>query len=133
VPVRAEDLAAAPLFDSLSADDLQELAGWFDSKTIGAGVCLAGEGAPGYSFFVLAEGSATVTADGAELGTLGPGDFFGEVAIIGDGRRSATVTTTSPSRVLVLFGTEFRQLQHSYPAVAVRLQAATQQRLATST
>jgi CRP-like cAMP-binding protein len=132
VPVRAEDLAAAPLFDSLSPDHLQQLAGWFDSKTVSEGVCLAGEGAPGYSFFVIAEGSAVVKADGAELATLGPGDFFGEVAILGDGRRSASVTTTSPARVLVLFGTEFRRLEQEYPAAAEQLQAAMQQRLAKS-
>lgn len=119
-----------PLFDSLGADDLHRLAGWFDARTVGEGVCLAGEGAAGYSFFVVAEGTARVSTEGAELMTLGPGDFFGEVAILGDGRRSATVTTTSPARVLVLFGTEFRRLEQEHPAIAEQLQAAMQQRLA---
>jgi voltage-gated potassium channel len=59
---------------------------------------------------------------------LGPGDYFGEVAILGDGRRSATVTTTSPARVLVLFGTEFRRLQQEHPEIAARLEAVATER-----
>jgi CRP-like cAMP-binding protein len=56
--------------------------------------------------------------------TLGPGDSFGELAILGDGRRTATVTTTSPAHVLVLFGTEFRRLQQEYPEAAERIESA---------
>ena len=94
------------------------------------GVTVAGEGAPGYSFFVIAQGTAVVSADGDGLATLGPGDFFGEVAILGGGRRSATVTTTSPATLLVMFGTEFRRLQEAQPEVAARLEAAMADRLA---
>jgi voltage-gated potassium channel len=122
--VSPAELAAIPLFASLSPGELTELADWFGAKTAGAGVRLAGEGAAGYSFFVIAAGSAVVTSNGSELGTLGPGDFFGEIAIIGDGRRSATVTTTTPARVLVMFGTEFRQLQQAHPAIAAQLETA---------
>jgi CRP-like cAMP-binding protein len=85
---------------------------------------LTGEGASGYSFFVLRDGAATVTIGGIEVRTLGSGDFFGELAILGDGRRTATVTTSSPSRVLVLFGTEFRRLQQEYPETAARIESA---------
>ena len=56
--------------------------------------------------------------------TLGPGDFFGELAILGDGRRTATVTTATPAQVLVLFGTEFRRLQQEYPEIAERIESA---------
>ena len=84
---------------------------------------VAGEGAPGYSFFGIAEGTAVVSSGGDELARLGPGDFCGEVAILRDGRRSATVTTTSPARLLVMFGTEFRKLQEDQPEIAARLEA----------
>jgi voltage-gated potassium channel len=124
------DLAAVPLFSTLSETDLAEIAGWFDAKNVGAGVRLIGEGASGYSFFVLADGSAAVTANGDEVGSLGPGDFFGEIAILGDGRRSATVTTTMPSRVLVMFGTEFRRLQQAQPAIASQIEATMGERVA---
>jgi CRP-like cAMP-binding protein len=124
----ADDLADIPLFDSLSEDELEQLAAWFEVKTVSGGVRLASEGASGYSFYVLVEGSAVVTAEDETVATYGPGDFFGEIAILGDGRRTATVTTTSPARLLVLFGTEFRGMQQSQPEIAGRLEAAMRQR-----
>jgi CRP-like cAMP-binding protein len=124
VSATAAELSGIPLFASLAESELDELAKWFDVETAGEGVRLTGEGASGYSFFILLDGSATVTAAGSEIATLSPGDFFGEMAILGDGRRSATVTTTSPARVLTLFGTEFRQLQQAYPQIAERIEAA---------
>ena len=127
----AKDIAAIPLFESLSERELQELAPWFNEETAPEGTRLCGEGAAGYSFFVITEGNAVVTAEGARLRDLGPGDFFGEIAILDGGRRSATVTTTSPAKLLVMFGTDFRQLQDSQPDIAARLEEAMQQRLAT--
>ena len=124
------ELAALPLFASLSEPELAEIACWFDAKDVGEGARLIGEGAAGYTFFVLADGSAVVTATGDEVGTLGSGDFFGEIAILGDGRRSATVTTTAPSRVLVMFGTEFRRLQQAQPEIASRIEATMGERVA---
>jgi CRP-like cAMP-binding protein len=119
----ADDLAGVPLFAGLEPDELATLASWFDVQDVGAGVKLTGEGASGYSFFVLRDGAATVTIDDLEVRTLGPGDFFGELAILGDGRRTATVTTASPSRVLVLFGTEFRRLQQDFPELAAQIES----------
>jgi len=122
--VSPADLASIPLFASLTSQELDELASWFETKTAGEGVRLAGEGASGYSFFVIADGNAVVTSNGSELATLGPGDFFGEIAILDGGRRTATVTTTTPTRLLVMFGTEFRQLQQAHPAIAAQLETA---------
>jgi voltage-gated potassium channel len=124
----ADDLATVPLFASLSEAELKELAAWFEVQTVGEGVRLTSEGASGYSFYVLLEGSAVVTAEDETVVTYAPGDFFGEMAILGDGRRSATVTTTSPARLLVMFGTEFRRLQQSQPAIAAHLEEAMRQR-----
>jgi CRP/FNR family transcriptional regulator, cyclic AMP receptor protein len=123
------ELAGVPLFASLDDAQLQELAGWFRVQNAGDGRRLVGEGAPGYTFFVILDGTAQVTADGVLLVALGPGDFFGEIAILGDGHRTATVTSTSPVRMLVLFGTEFRQLEAAHPAIAAELVAAMQSRL----
>ena len=126
----AAELAAVPLFASLSESNLAEIACWFDAKDVGEGVRLIGEGASGYTFFILADGGAAVTSNGAEVGTLGPGEFFGEIAILGDGRRSATVTTTAPSRVLIMFGTEFRRLQQEHPEIASQIEATMGERVA---
>jgi CRP-like cAMP-binding protein len=117
-----DDLAGVPVFAGLGPDEVEAIAPWFELQEVSAGVNLTGEGAAGYSFYVLRDGTATVTVDGAEVRTLGTGDFFGELAILGDGRRTATVTTTSPSRVLILFGTEFRRLQQEYPELAERIE-----------
>jgi len=124
------ELSAVPVFASLSEPELREIASWFDAKDVGEGARIVGEGASGYTFFVLVEGSAVVKANGEEVGALGPGDFFGEIAILGDGRRSATVTTTAPSRVLVMFGTEFRRLQQTQPEIASRIEATMGERVA---
>ena len=119
----AADLAGIPLFDTLDADGRTAIAPWFELEDVSPGVKLIGEGASGYSFFVLRAGTATVTINGMEVRTLGAGDFFGELAILGDGQRTATVTTTAPSQVLVLFGTEFRRLQQELPEIAATIES----------
>src|SRR5262245_48882300 len=122
------DLARVPLFESLSDGERAEVAPWFEARTVSPGVNLASEGASGYSFYVLLEGSAEVNANGRTVATYGPGDFFGEMALIDAERRSATVTTTSPARVLALFGTEFWRLQQSHPAVVAEVERVAHER-----
>jgi len=123
------DLAGIALLDDLEPEELTKIAPWFEVQDVSPGVNLTGEGASGYSFYILSNGAASVTIDGVEVNTLGPGDFFGELAILGDGVRTATVTTTSLSRLLVLFGTEFRQLQQEQPDLASRIEAGVRARL----
>lgn len=118
-----DDLAGIPLFDALDPGERATIAPWFELRDVSPGVNLTGEGASGYEFFVLRDGTATVTINGIEVRTLDAGDFFGELAILGDGRRTATVTTTSRAQVLVLFGTEFRRLQQEYPDTADRIES----------
>jgi CRP-like cAMP-binding protein len=125
------ELAKVPLFSSLDDSQLEELANWFHVQNAGEDVRLVGEDAPGYTFFVLTAGSAVVTSEGKSLATLAPGDFFGEIAILRHGRRTATVTSTTPVRLLVMFGTEFRQLEAAHPDIASRVTEAMQARLTT--
>ena len=124
------DLATVPLFESLRESELAEIAGWFEVKDVAAGVRLVGEGTTGTTFFVLTEGSAEVTAGDERIASLGPNEFFGELALLGLGRRTATVTTTSEARVLVLFGDAFRRLRSTFPTVAAEIEATTAKRLA---
>jgi CRP-like cAMP-binding protein len=123
-------LAAVPLFASLGEEELERVAAWMETRRADAGERLVSEGATGYSFFVLQDGTASVTRDGQELTTLGPGDFFGELAITGDGRRTATVTATSSVTVAAMFGSQFRLLEHDYPDTAERIKRAAAERLA---
>ena len=118
-PVR---LSTIPLFSGLSAEERERLATWLEEEEHHAGKWLAREGAADYAFFVLDEGDARVEQDGRTLRTLGPGDVFGEMAFFGDGRRSAGVVAETDVRVLVMFGTRFREMESSMPEVAARLQ-----------
>ena len=118
----ADDLLGLPLFEQFDGASRSAIAPWFELRHVSAGVQLTGEGAAGYSFFVLREGTAQVSIDGLEVRTLGAGDFFGELALLGGGRRTATVTTTTPAQVLVLFGTDFRRLQQEYPELATQIE-----------
>lgn len=124
----ATDLAGVPLFAPLTDEERAALAPWFEASSVSPGVTLAREGTAGYSFYVLLDGAAVVTLDGETVATYGPGDFFGEMAILGHGRRHATVTTTEPSRVLSMFGTEFRRLEQELPHVGAVLEEAMQKR-----
>lgn len=128
----ADELAIIPLFASLGKPELEALAATFESRSVSDGVELAGEGASGYSFFVIADGSAAVSHGDETVAELGPGDFFGEGALLGTGRRNATVRTTSPSTVLVMFGTEFRRLEQEQPEIVATIEGVMRERLATS-
>jgi len=123
------DLAPLPFFGSLSDSELAEVAAWFEVREVVAGVRLVGEGATGYSFFVICDGEVVVTAHGDAIARLGAGEFFGELALLGTGRRTAAVATTTPSRLLVLFGSDFTRLRARFPAIAAELEAAMQRRL----
>jgi cAMP-dependent protein kinase regulator len=123
-------LAAVPLFASLGEEDLECVAAWMEIRHADPGERLVSEGATGYSFFVLQEGAATVTRDGEELAKLGAGDFFGELALSGDGRRTATVTATSPVTLAAMFGSQFRLLERDFPEIADRIRRAATDRLA---
>src|ERR1700750_2818420 len=125
----ADDLASQPLFEELDEATLTTIAPLFEVEEASPGVRLTGQGSPGYSFYVLCDGTASVTVDGDEVNTLGPGDFFGELAILGDGIRGQTGPTTSPARLLVLFGTEFRQHEQDHPELVSRIQSGVSARL----
>ena len=123
-----DELAGVPLFASLTDGERAGLAAAFGVKTAEAGSRLIGEGAPGYSFFVLAEGSAVVTSRGATIATLGAGDFFGEIAILAGGRRTASVTATSHVRLLVMSAADFARLQEAHPDIAAQIERTMQER-----
>jgi len=125
----AADLERIPLFASLSESERDELAESFEVKSTAAETQLIGEGTGGYSLFVLADGQARVSADDNEIATLNPGDCFGEMALLGSGRRTASVTTTTPTTVYVMFGTEFRRLEHSHPETVAQIKSLMRERL----
>jgi CRP-like cAMP-binding protein len=121
-------LEAIPLFASLSDRERRQVAHWADEVDIGQGQRLVNQGAFAHEFFVILEGEAEVTREGQHLTDLGPGDFFGEIALETADRRTATVTAKSPMTVVVMFGRDFHQMESSMPQVADQIKKAIEER-----
>ena len=117
-----DDLERVSLFSDLSDRQLRKLAQLFHDRPVPAGTTLVSEGTmSGISFFVVAEGLATVTVAGKEVTRLGPGDFFGELALIGERERAATVTAETPMRCVEIPFWDLRVYLHENPDVMWRL------------
>ena len=116
-----ELLERVPLFADFERGDLQRLARSFKERTFNAGTTVAEEGRTGAGFFVIESGEASVSVRGAERAKLGPGDYFGEIALIDEGSRSATVTADSELRCYGLTSWEFRPLVESDASIAWKL------------
>jgi CRP-like cAMP-binding protein len=123
------DVAAIPLFAGLSKDDQQVVAQYADEVDVPAGAKLAQEGRLAYEFFAIQDGTAQVTREGEAIADLGPGDFFGEIGLLGGERRVASVTATSPMRLVVLTGAQLRAMESRMAPVGERIRAAMAQRL----
>jgi CRP-like cAMP-binding protein len=117
------------LFEHFEKGDLERLARSFKERTFDAGSTVAGEGKTGAGFFVIESGEAAVSVRGDERRSLGPGDYFGEIALIDDGARSATVTAVSDLRCYGLTSWEFRPLVESNASIAWKLLETMAQRL----
>ena len=107
-----------PLFADVPKKLHRQLASWADRIDVPAGTTLIREDGAAREFFVILSGTAEVTRAGEHVATLGPGDFFGEVGLLGPGwQRSATVVATSPMELVVVAPNEFRNLM-DIPAIA---------------
>jgi CRP-like cAMP-binding protein len=117
-----ELLEQVPLFEGLPRDDLQRVARSFKQRRFSAGDTVAAEGAGGIGFFIIGEGTAVVDVHGDQRGQLGPGDYFGEVALIDpQARRTATVTAETDLTCYGLTSWEFRPLVESNAEIAWKL------------
>ena len=119
--VTPDELATVPLFYSLSDPDLDALTHLFQPRDVSEGIELTGEGASGYSFFILLDGSAVVTANGEALAELGPGEFFGETAILCDAPRNATIKASESLLTLRISKDMFYRLVTEFPTMAVEM------------
>ena len=123
-------LKDVPFFSSLSESDLAAVAEQTYEVSVPAEEVLAREGDVGDEFFVIESGTAEVTRGGAPLAKLGAGDFFGEIALIREERRTATVTATSPMMLIVMKGSSFRSLDSSIPELRETVSKALAERRA---
>src|SRR3954454_20799610 len=117
-------LQGLALFERLSKDQLAEVARQADEIDVEAGKRLVSAGRFGYEFFVIENGSAEVVRGDEHIADLGPGDFFGEMAILSDTVRSADVVASSPMTAMVMTDSQFRALAHRMPDVADKIREA---------
>lgn len=126
-------LKRVPLFSGCSKAELRALASNADEIDLRAGTVLTREGRPGREFFVIVDGSAKVTKGKRKLTEVGAGDWFGEIALLTNVPRTATVTATTPIRVLVLTSRAFKGVVESMPSVALKVLASVGERLSADT
>ena len=129
---RVERLRSVPLFGGCTEKELAFIASRTDEIDLPAGKVLTEKGKSGGDFFIILQGQAEVDADRGKR-TLGPGDFFGEIALIDNGPRTATVKATTPMRCLVLGNEQFRDVLHQNGEIAVKILRAVTERLRAAT
>jgi CRP-like cAMP-binding protein len=122
-------IKGVPLFADCSKKELAEVAGIADEIDLREGKELTTQGKPGREFFVLVEGGADVRKGSRRINQLGPGDFFGEISLVRQTPRTATVVATSPVRALVITDRSFRTLLQHSPEIQGKVMSALAARL----
>jgi CRP-like cAMP-binding protein len=122
-------IAKVPLFAGLSKAELAKVAAIADEIDVPEGKVLMRQGERGREFFVLLDGEAEVRRNGRKLATRRAGEFFGEIALVSDRPRVATVTATTPLNALVIRDVEFRALINRTPQIALKVLEAFADRL----
>jgi CRP-like cAMP-binding protein len=110
-------LTKVPLFAGLTSKDIEDVGRLVDEVDVREGKVLAQEGAPGHEFFVIIDGTVAISKGDNHIRDLGPGDHFGELAMIAQVPRTATATATTPARLLVLGHREFATLLADRPEI----------------
>jgi CRP-like cAMP-binding protein len=127
---KVELISRAPLFERCSKRELSAIAAIADQVELPTGRVVVREGELGRKFLVLIEGSAVVSRKGRRVATLGAGDFFGEIALVSNVPRTATVETSSQVRALVVSGREFWTLLDASPGITRKIAETMGDRLA---
>jgi CRP/FNR family cyclic AMP-dependent transcriptional regulator len=124
-------LKTVPLFAGLSAAELRRLSSVTDEIAVPAGTRLIDEGRYSHEFLLIQEGNADVRRGGELLAQLGPGDFAGEIGVMQDARRNASVVASTPLTAIVMTARDLRQVTQEMPSVAAQIDAAIAARSAT--
>ena len=128
--METERLAAIPLFGGLDGADLEAVAAAATEVEAAEAQTLVTEGDFGHALYAIESGTADVNANGATVVSLGPGDVFGEMAVLASGRRTASVVATSPMRLIVLFKPAVWAIERKAPEAVERLRALIAERRA---
>jgi CRP-like cAMP-binding protein len=122
-------LKGVPLFSSCSQGELRGIAQLGTPVEAEEGAYLTEDGQPGREFFLVLEGSASCRSKGKQVNRFGPGDYFGELALLHGGRRTADVVAVTPMELLVLDVREFRSMLMTTPSIGVKMLAHLAERL----
>ena len=125
-----ERLAAVPLFANLDKKHLQHISSLVTQIEVKEGKALTREGEHGNEFIIILEGKAEVKVGDDVVATRGPGDYFGEIALISNQPRTATVTATTPMKIEVIGRREFQTMLHDNPGIATELLGIAADRIA---
>ena len=121
-------LKALPLFEGVSDEDLDKIAPFVSEVSVSEGKHLVDEGDYAYEFMAIEEGEAEVVRGDETLATLGPGDYFGEIGLLEDDRRNATVIARSPMRLLTLDQWDMKRLEKAIPSAAEKIRETVRSR-----
>lgn len=133
VPAPPELLRKVGLLESLSDRDIKQLAKSLKEMTYSAGDVILAQGKRGVGFYVISEGTVNYSVDGKDVGSGGAGDYFGELALINDEPRAATVTAATDVTVYGMTGWDFRALVEENADIASGLQQVMAERQSTDT
>jgi CRP-like cAMP-binding protein len=121
-------ILAQPLFASLTRREAEEVAPFCEVRHVEPSQVVFSQGGLAVAFFVIESGAAEAVADGRVLRTMGPGDWFGEIAIVEQSHRTATVSATSPLTVIAMSAFEFRRLEAEHPDIAATISQTMKER-----
>jgi CRP-like cAMP-binding protein len=126
--VDSDRILAQPLFSSLTRQEAEEFAPFCEVRHVEQGRVIFTQGGLAVAFFVIESGEAEAVADGRPLRAMGPSDWFGEIGIVEQSPRTATVMATSPLTVIAMTAFEFRRLEAEHPDIAATITQKMQER-----
>jgi CRP-like cAMP-binding protein len=129
MPDVSDAIAKVALFSQLSKKDIKHLSSEMTERSFPAGAVICEKGKPGLGFFIIENGTASVSVDDKTVATLGPGDHFGEIALIDEGPRMAEVKADTDIRCYALTAWQFRPFVKDHPDVAWQLLQSLVQRI----
>ncbi|GAB4281652.1 MAG: hypothetical protein Kow0056_17230 [Coriobacteriia bacterium] len=124
-----EFLARVPLFSQCAPDELAAIAELAQEQSFEPGQIIVTQGTPGQAFYIVLSGRVEILRDGRSLGAYGPGDFFGEMSLLDNAPRSATIRALEPTTCVMLSSWDFKALLERNPSIAIRLLEVLSRRL----
>ncbi len=122
-------LARVPIFSNCTEPEIAAIAGVAQESQFAPGQIIVTQGTPGQAFYLILEGRVEILRDGTSLGAFGPGDFFGEMSLLDQAPRSATIRAIDATTCLMLSSWDFKSLLERHPSIAIKLLEVLSRRL----